>query len=629
MFLLSDVLHAYKDYAQNDTVFMLFERHTFTCKVYLIQSTLDLNHSFFKNVFERISAKVYDTGSTNQFVVETITNWISPNVAYSIQISKSGLSTESGKIPNQIIDMLSKLQRQGVKFEGENSLTEISCKANISDLFVNLVLNDSYLKANQFKIISKINNLLTIFDFADPIEKLSAIMKQKLLMDQLIRQKLKSLNGKLKGIRADYFANNIKYADELQLCMLYGFADIDEYERTMKLDFLNGNKVETEGARLEKKSHFSSGVNDISLDDLSIPNDVIKTINDCANECYFDDKEMFQIFVNEQRITYQELRVLKPEKMPEWVFESIIDFASTKYVDDFSGQLTEVKTHLTSYFSIESILRPDDTGMLRQIKQGLREDFPGNYKWQLKSIKEVLTRLDQEKDDEQKQVVAQSNKEHLKPLEMNVIDWGLLLAIVENEYPDDAIRQLDLIKLQISRFYDVINTTAIGSEDDLCSMKGFAKEMYPGDYVKQLSYLDKELQKLSQTNHNILDKEPYLETVDCDLVESVNSPSTSVFSFSNFNKQNMIFIEIRSLDSFDAFEFEYINDKFVVTINSNHALYSHLYKYSSDEEKNTINMMISSLCHLSYQGISETVKLQDKKLFSRWSEYLEQWLLKE
>ena len=96
-----------------------------------------------------------------------------------------------------------------------------------------------------------------------------------------------------------------------------------------------------------------------------------------------------------------------------------------------------------------------------------------------------------------------------------------------------------------------------------------------------------------------------------------------------FNKKNEIGIEVQALKSFDAFDFESINNKLIVIINSNHPFYNKLYRDSSVESKRVIDMMISSLCHLSHLNISETVKQQDKKLFARWSEYLEEYLLEE
>lgn len=860
MFMLSNVLNAYRDDTQNFTVFMSFEGNIFTGKVYVTYNTLGFN---FKNILKRLLARVEERNITDQFVVEKTTNWISCNVNYSIQMSKDGLTTELGKIPDKITDLLSHIQRQGVVFGKDYSFTEISCRKNNSDIFVNMISNDSYLTNNEFKVICKTSNNLITYDFIDPKKKLEAIKQQKSLMDSLITEKLQNLNGKLKGIRADYLAYGIKYSDELQVCLFYGFADIDAYERSVKLDFLSGadkdvlpvekkrdssqhknlsantkiseitlsepftkvvNRLVKDGRssltvndfihlnsyyfqtltevdsslysnflslkkffldaltsskgnqtlpvsnfnnssieREASKKHDSNEIDIASLkpkdicigdwedilsvthkaatdkthhikeiklqicyfykvlnkrskaidrelikiketadwlfpgdfvkqytyisdeterfeapkdvlaekekqlprvqenksnisraylekdvssshNDFNVPKEVLKKINDCAYECYFDDKEMFQIFVDEQRDAYKELHNIKPKGMSKWVFDSILDFVSSKYIDDFTGQLTEAKMQLTSYSSIESILLPDDVDSLRKIKQELREDFPGDYKWQLKSLKEALNTLGLEKDDEEKQELALQQKDDLRPIEMSPLDWELLLAIVEKECPKDAIAQVGLIKLHVGSFYDIKNTTAIGFEDEFYNQKAIAKEMFAGDYVKQLSYLDRELETLSRKNFSNISENNTSQMVthtfienDFDTknqakevqIEPEQVSSSKACCFSEFNEKNRIFVEIKSLSSFDAFEFEFINGRFVVFINSNHSFYSRLYKNSSAEQKNTINMLISSLCHLSHQNIFETVKLQDKKLFSRWSEYIEQWLLKD
>ena len=74
---------------------------------------------------------------------------------------------------------------------------------------------------------------------------------------------------------------------------------------------------------------------------------------------------------------------------------------------------------------------------------------------------------------------------------------------------------------------------------------------------------------------------------------------------------------------------ELINSEMVFNHYERYPFYSKLYRDSSIESKRVIDMMISSLYHLSHLNISETVKQQDRRLFSRWSEYLEEYLLEE
>jgi len=96
---------------------------------------------------------------------------------------------------------------------------------------------------------------------------------------------------------------------------------------------------------------------------------------------------------------------------------------------------------------------------------------------------------------------------------------------------------------------------------------------------------------------------------------------------SKFHNRQDIDIEVRSLKILDAFDFESLNNKLVVIINGNHIFYTEIYLKSSEEGRRLLDMMISSLCHLSHINVSEKVQRSDRKLFSRWSEYIEEYIL--
>ena len=125
-----------------------------------------------------------------------------------------------------------------------------------------------------------------------------------------------------------------------------------------------------------------------------------------------------------------------------------------------------------------------------------------------------------------------------------------------------------------------------------------------------------------------VDEEQVSSLLSDDFIEGTSTDAeVKECHFVKFNIDNKIRIQPQKLDSLDAFDFSTINNIFTVSINTEHPFYNNLYKNSGEEAKRVIDMMISSLCHLSHLNISERVKIQDKQLFSRWSEYLEEYLL--
>lgn len=110
------------------------------------------------------------------------------------------------------------------------------------------------------------------------------------------------------------------------------------------------------------------------------------------------------------------------------------------------------------------------------------------------------------------------------------------------------------------------------------------------------------------------------------LNESTAGAFNDSFMF-RFCEHNNIIIEVSSLKTFDAFDFQFFNNKLIVTINSNHVFYTDVYLRSSEESQKLLEVMISSLCHLSHINLSEVVQKSDRKLFSRWSECIEEYIL--
>ncbi|PKI12750.1 hypothetical protein [Colwellia sp. 12G3] len=1092
MFLLSDVLKSYSDAGLQASVSILFDKNEFSHKIYLFSHTSELNQPTFNQIYNSLTGKIIN-GNANSLVVKSISSWVTSSLNFSVSMTSKELSIELGNAPSAITNMFEKLPSELFNLSVDHTLIEISINTLNQNTLVDLLLNDDYLSTQKFQLIDQTSNFYRVIDIFEPTTRLKVIKKQKSLMDDLINQKLSSLNGKLKGIRGEYIINNITFNDYSLVCLFYGYENIDEYEKSLKSDFLkrshssltspsssndeatvcldkkltmltliddllipsecntiierirkftprpfnvekllkveeykfewlqgitpemihsfkifkamlndavtgfstntlllkatevidnppetnihsnslikekgacpelnislksklkemdlslaytgvvnrlnqakrtsltvydflsidsswflglsgikskhysdfldlraylqsamkldvcinkdnSGNTVEgiktaphhlpneksddilfanthqlvascrevqeepslfREEQRLAESNINSLKPNDIcigdwedilevtskmfpndktnqleniksqiqhyydvrdkhitgfsqeliklketadwlfpgdynkqlsylneevekqvpsepaiiseesssilnesneielELDKLStdleeesyknIPNDILEKIKEWAFEGYFDDKEMYSIFVQEQSNAYIALNDAEPKEMPTWAWKSICDYTESKYIGDFTGQLREVQQHIESYMSIESISSLESSEKVRKIKQAAREDLPGDYKGQFHSIKASLKVLDSEQEEVNHQEIATKEIANLRPKEIRAWDWEETLNITLMECPNDPIGQLKALKVQVSSFYDIDGLTKEGYENEVGSFKKSAEELFTGDYVKQLSHLINGVGKLSPkasvsskekqedlseatvykptdnvaasakkkkvkelSNSAVYDKNKSeknflsklssifktnrsrdifddtnttvitssikefgtaikteeviapnitIETPAVKELKPIESAEKIVYSkvqsepsrveechFVKFNKKSEIGIEVQALKSFDAFDFESINNKLVVIINSNHLFYNKLYRDSSVESKRVIDMMISSLCHLSHLNISETVKQQDKKLFSRWSEYLEEYLLEE
>lgn len=1085
MYLLSSVLEEFRNAGLKSSVSILFDNKKFSHKIYLFSHTTELKQPTFNKIYNSLTGNVIHE-NTNSLVVKSISSWVTSGLNFSVNMTSKELSIELGNAPSLLTKLFEDLPSELFNLTIDHTLIEITIDTLNQHTLVDLLLNDEYLTTEKFQLIYQVNNFHKVIAVFESTEKLKTLKKKKLLMDDLINQKLNSLNGKLKGIREEYIINNITFNDYYLICLFYGYENIDDYEKFLKSEFLkrtNSNipatlspndetttlldkkltrltlidellipsecitiverirkftsspfnvekilKVEEYkfewlqgitpemirsfkvfkdllndaitgfsinttlliNKKLEKKTphetdvdshvltsenlicleprlslqtklkevqlsvackrvvnrlnqakrtslsvydfiniesswflqlsgigpkhysdflalrsylqdatksdvsikkddmggsseiaahHLSSCAfepnsrgsdatcneikkqsriyqekqdlaecninslkpNDICIGDwedildvtfkmlphdkanqfeniksqiknfyevrekyvegfshelikiketadwhypgdyikqlaylndeiekllpsaaetvsekssltlnktneigqdkglinseekiyTNIPNDILKKIKDCAYEGYFDDKEMYDLFVQEQSDAYLKLNYVQPKEMPAWAWQSICDYTESKYIGDFSGQLREVLQHIESYTAIESISFGENADKLREIKQAAREELPGDYKGQLESINVSLCLLDSEQEEAKLQAIAKQEIASLRPKEIRSWDWEKTLEIALKECPNDPVGQLKTLKLQVQSFYDIVSTNSQGYENEVTTFKELAVELYAGDFVKQLSHLLCEIGKLSSkaslynkekhenlskntlfkqevravtsakkekelNNRAVYDKnkseknflsklssifntnkasdiiddtDATRETpliVELDTVSKIEAvaPDTSIEAssvkelkpigigigigkevvdikvqskasaleechFVKFNKKNEIAIEVQALKSFDAFDFESINNKLIVVINSNHPFYSKLYRISSVESKRVIDMMISSLCHLSHLNISETVKQQDKKLFSRWSEYLEEYLLED
>ncbi|TWX72207.1 hypothetical protein [Colwellia sp. C1TZA3] len=904
MFLLSNVLDCYKNAGLDASISILFDKNQFSGKFYLFSNKNELNQPAFNEIYSSIIAGNIDS-TASSLVVESITSWVTSRLNFSVRMTSEAISTEIEDTPRLIKSFFEELPNDLFNLMGNHSIIEISCKSIRPDFFVDLILNDSYLSSQELQLINEKNKSYKLVSILEPRKKLEEIKQKKSLMDRLINKKLESLEGNLKGIRGDYALNNITYFDYSLVCLLYGFEDIDEYERSLKSNFLNENKLKTSNnqvtesqykkltmltliddilvpkdctkiverikkftapplnvdkilkveeykfewlqgitpemiksfkifkevlgytvsgfstnvtllksskpakknysdddtydnfvkpkqntfknksislksklenivltehfnnivTRLNKEKRTSMTVYDllnldnswflrfydvsttskyysdflklktylegvlntfnnleISSADIdsasadnskSIPYEILNQIKEWAFEGYFDDKEMYNLFVQEQTDAYLELQTTIPDGMVKWALDSVYDYTEAKYTGDFLGQLREIKLHIASYFSIESISSPEIFDELRDIKQKAREALPGNYNEQLKYIKAELVFVELEKSKAQ----AKKEIEVSKPNDVRTWDWENTLVIVAKKYPNDPIAQLAYLRLQINSLYDIKDLSIVGNDNEVEKLKLSAKKLFSGDYKQQYLYLLSEVENIpangvkestvvtqiineqnestvaivpthvnkkvkelnisavynkNKSEKNFLTKLSSIfkikpterkasddslvevivdtsileELVGVSVIEEVVGSNNTVDELENdsalhnlvtdqdcnfikYNKKNEIGIKVQALQSFDAFDFESMNNKLVVIINSNHPFYSKLYRDSSEESKRVIDMMISSLCHLSHLNISETVKQQDKKLFSRWSEYLEEYLLED
>ncbi|MBB1338849.1 DNA phosphorothioation-dependent restriction protein DptH [Pseudoalteromonas sp. SR44-2] len=121
-----------------------------------------------------------------------------------------------------------------------------------------------------------------------------------------------------------------------------------------------------------------------------IPKEISVEIHEWAKTAYFDDPEMFNIFVSEQNEGYLTLLRLNFDNVPNWSLEAIKDHAANKYAEDYAAQVREIKRQVKFFIEIDSLTLSRTPEQLREFKQQAREEYPGNYSEQLSFIKRQL-----------------------------------------------------------------------------------------------------------------------------------------------------------------------------------------------------------------------------------------------
>lgn len=239
-----------------------------------------------------------------------------------------------------------------------------------------------------------------------------------------------------------------------------------------------------------------------------IPKDIAENIVKAAKEAYFDDKEMFDIFIKEQTEAFLAITQLKPSDMLDWAWDALLTHTEQIYIDDYSGQLNEIKKHITAYSDIESMNLPAARQELHQTKQEARELHPGDYCNQLKLILNEwknLEAIDKELT-EQKQA-----KDELMALEftgVTSIEKEEVLDSVIETYPDDYVMQLRAAKSQLVMTQKIVSITSDEFPEELKVIKNDTDILYPGDFESQYTDIKEKLATLNTDAKSKLEDEP-------------------------------------------------------------------------------------------------------------------------
>jgi DNA phosphorothioation-dependent restriction protein DptH len=239
-----------------------------------------------------------------------------------------------------------------------------------------------------------------------------------------------------------------------------------------------------------------------------LPKDIAENIVKAAKEAYFDDKEMFEIFIKEQTEAFLAITMLKPTDMLGWAWDALLAHTEQKYIDDYSGQLTEIKKHITAYNDIENIKLPGARQELHQNKQEARELHPGDYYNQLKLILNEwknLKAIDKEVT-QQKQA-----KDELMALEFTgiiSIEKEEVLDFVIETYPDDYVMQLRTAKSQLVMIQKIVSITSEEFSEELKDIKCDTDILYPGDFDSQYTDIKEKLAKLNSNAKSKLEGKP-------------------------------------------------------------------------------------------------------------------------
>ena len=289
-------------------------------------------------------------------------------------------------------------------------------------------------------------------------------------------------------------------------------------------------------------------------------------------------------------------------------FSSIISVAIKASPDDLNGQIIEAKLQIKHYYDVSDLCATGFNQELIKFKEYAKKSYPGRYDKQLASLRNIVKKITSYRQSTSLNSLSNNNTNEL---ENSLIDEESSSTTITRKIPKKKIRQnlaISLIAKKSLKSNEIANTTQSNSTNDSSEKENYtASEQY------------------SRTPSHT--KNEFKVTINSKAL--IKYPIAKNCNFTDFIKKIQVSIKVQPLQSFDAFDFESVNNHIIVIINSTHPFYLRLYCDSSPESKNIIDMMISSLCHLSHLSISEKIRNQDKKLFSRWSEYLEEYLLEE
>jgi DNA phosphorothioation-dependent restriction protein DptH len=226
-----------------------------------------------------------------------------------------------------------------------------------------------------------------------------------------------------------------------------------------------------------------------------IPKDIAENIVKAAKEAYFDDKEMFDIFIKEQTEAFLAIATLKPADMPDWSWDTLVSHTEQIYIDDFSGQFTEIKKHISAYNDIENMNLPGARQKLHDTKQEARELHPGDYCNQLKVILNEWKKLEAIHEEMKGQLQARAELIDLNIYGINTSDLKAIKRFSEDTCPDDFIGQKLAVHDQAAYHLKVHEIVFDEHPELLQEVKDDADKLSPGDYESQFDYINEQLEK--------------------------------------------------------------------------------------------------------------------------------------
>jgi hypothetical protein len=587
MFLLNDVLNKFRNAGLASNISLLLDNNKFSNEIYLHSATEGIPPAAFKNIYTLLLlADKPNANSKPSFLVSKIDVWLLQKgdiVNNLIEILEKDITTSTAEIPPRLIGLISKFYSD---VDNVCTIIEISCVNDNENLTIDLFKNTSYFNDFGVNLLSNTVNHPKLIRMNNVKKDLVDIRIQKLFIDKAIEQNLIETNGRLTGIRHVYSHYNI---DTKLVCLFYNLDSIDDYERLKKLAWYTEKNIEQ-----------------------------VNTIKVVVNKSALADKGE----LNRKTLLYEinVPRLCKPilEKINKFT-KNPLDIGQLLDTDESKLEwLNGVTPEMIHAFREFKVKLADDISSFSSKEKIIEKETPQNTVYDVLSVSlqqlklpipfsNLLQKLERSTDTSMTvgELLDMDNLIYLNSKEIAPRDF-----VIFSNFKRYIKEQLDSNSIE-DFFKPTIKNKNIesgkGETDNSIenSDVGYLAGKQSDNFVKGVA--------TNSVQRNLIEDER--------LVDGCH--------FINFNKKNEICIEIQALKSLDAFELESINNKLIVIINSKHPFYSKLYRDSSIESKRVIDMMISSLCHLSHLNISETVKQQDRRLFSRWSEYLEEYLLEE